>query len=180
MHLPAYLTLKAEPETVRPGRTGWLTFTLNSEKLRSYGLTQTNIYMSRYSGDRVSRDNEIYVSATLLPEIVASATGAMPCAQLDSTLLTVRFEAKQKRVKREVYLTNTGTANLEVSAVQVYNPGLGVSLGKRTLEPGEKTKLKITVSNTASTSKGRRRVLLITNAPKQPKLLIDVMIEAGE
>lgn len=179
MHLPAYLSVTAEPETLRPGRTGRLTFRLNSDKLRTYGLTQTNVYVSRFAGDRVNRDNEVYVSATLLPEVEydAATLAAAPVATLDSTTLHLSLEAGQKRVRRDVTLTNTGRSPLVVSAVQVYNPGLGVSLSKRTLKAGETARLRVTASADTEGFKGRRRVLLITNDPSNPKIIIDVLIK---
>ncbi len=177
MHLPKYLTVTAEPEDVRPGRTARLRFVLDSEKLRAYGLTQTSIYLSRFPGDRVTPDNEIVVSATLLPDLDQSeaALSAAPCAQLDSMSIDFGSLDGKKKMKREVVLTNTGRSLLKVTALQVYNPGIGVSLGKRTLEPGQSTKLKITLNAASGTFKGRRRVLMITNDPVNPKIVIDVI-----
>ena len=68
MHLPNYLTATVSPTTIAPGHTGVVTLTLNSNKLRSYGLTQSSVYLGMYPGDKVSDDKEISVSAVLLPE----------------------------------------------------------------------------------------------------------------
>ncbi len=177
MHLPKYLTVTADPAVLRPGRTGRLLFTLNSNLLRNYGLTQTSVYLSRFSGDRVHRDNEIGVSATLLPPIDADADMAhAPVATLDSTLLHMGSLSRKKKLKAVVNLTNTGLADLDVSALQVYNPGLSVSLSKRRLKPGESAKIRIAVSTQSNTFKGRRRVLLITNDPVHPKIVIDLLV----
>ena len=59
----------------------------------------------------------------------------------------------------------------------MYNPGIGVKLGKRRIAPGESTKLKITVSADSQHFRGRRRVLLITNDPNHPKIAIDVTVD---
>lgn len=74
-------------------------------------------------------------------------------------------------------LTNAGQSPLVVTALQVYNPGLSVSIGKRTLKPGQSDKLKISTSPTNQGFKGRRRVLLITNDPVNPKIIIDIIIK---
>lgn len=68
MHLPNYLTASVSPTTIAPGHTGVATITLNSAKLRSYGLTQSSVYLGMFPGDKVSDDKEISVSAVLLPE----------------------------------------------------------------------------------------------------------------
>lgn len=179
MHLPKYLTVTADPQVIRPGRTGRLHFTLNSELLHAYGLTQTSIYVSRFAGDRVNRDNEISVSATLLPEqtYTEEQLAIAPRAELDSTIVNMGSLGTKKKLKYELLLKNTGDSPLVVSALQVYNPGLSVSLGKRTLEPGESDKLKITLNATTQDFKGRRRVLLITNDPVNPKIVVDIVVK---
>ena len=179
MHLPKYLKVVSEPEVIRPGRSGRLYLTLNSELLRNYGLTQTSVYVSRFAGDRVSRDNELNISATLLPEqeYTDEQLSTAPSAVIDSTTIHFNFNGSTKRQKREVKLTNAGQSPLVVTALQVYNPGLSVSIGKRTLKPGQSDKLKISTSPTNQGFKGRRRVLLITNDPVNPKIIIDIIIK---
>ena len=68
MHLPPYLSAEVSPTTIRPGRSGKVTVTLNSNKLRDFGLSQTNIYLGFAQGDKVSADKAIEVSAVLLPD----------------------------------------------------------------------------------------------------------------
>lgn len=178
MHLPKYLSVATEPISIRPGRTGRILLQLESEHLRSLGLTQTEVFLSRFKGDRVATDNAITISATLLPETATAtvATASFPQATLDSTALYMGDLALKKELKREVTLTNTGTATLEVLALQVYNPGLQVSLNKSTLKPGESAKIKIKARRFKGIRKGRRRVLLITNDPVSPKIVIDLSI----
>lgn len=61
MHLPDYLTASVSPTTISPGHGGVVTVTLNSNKLRSYGLAQSSVYLGMYPGDKVSDDKEITV-----------------------------------------------------------------------------------------------------------------------
>ena len=179
MHLPKYLTAQYEPANIRPGHTGRILLTLDSEQLRTFGLTQTSIYLSRFAGDRVGNENEIYVSATLLPEqtFTAEQLAIAPELHLDSTTVNMGAMNGKKRLKSEVVITNTGKSALEISALQVYNPGLSVSLSKRSLKPGESDKIKITVNANTHYFKGRRRVLLITNDPVRPKVVIDITVK---
>lgn len=179
MHLPKYLTAQADPAVIRPGRVGRILLTLNSNELHTMGLTQTSIYLSRFMGDRVSKETEINVSATLLPDFFDTPTqhALAPVAQLDSTHLTLGPLGKKKKVNGQVMLTNTGKTPLVISALQVYNPGISVSLNKRRIDPGHTEKMKITISTNTSYFKGRRRVLLITNDPDHPKIVIDVTVK---
>ena len=179
MHLPKYLTAHADPEVIRPGRVGRILLTLNSSELHNMGLTQTSIYLSRFMGDRVSKETEINVSATLLPDFIdtPSSQALAPIAQLDSTHITLGPLGKKKKASGQLILKNSGKTPLIISALQVYNPGISVSLNKRRIDPGESEKLKITVNANTSYFKGRRRILLITNDPDHPKTVIDVIIK---
>ena len=77
-------------------------------------------------------------------------------------------------------LRNTGNAPLIISALQVYNPGISVSLNKQKIKPGDEQKLKISINANSSYFKGRRRILLITNDPKNAKMVIDVTVKTSE
>lgn len=177
MHLPSYLKAEAEPSEIRPGRSGFINVTLDTEKLR-YGLTQTDVYLSRFQGDRVSDENEIYVSITLLPELPDDGLGGkpVPLARFDSTEIDLGAFGNDKRLKAEWHIQNDGQGELTISALQVYNPGISVSLNESTIEPGKSAKLKITLNRDTHNFKGRRRILLITNDPKHPKIVIDIKV----
>ena len=179
MHLPKYLSIACEPAVIQPGQKGLMNIILNSELLRSMGLTQTNIYLSRFPGDRISRDNEILLSATLLPEIQLSDSELLnaPVCQLDTTTLDLGHFGKKSKMSAKIDVVNLGKSNLNISALQVYNPGINASIGNSNIKPGKKTTLKITVYADRHHFKGRRRILLITNDPKNPKVTVDIRVK---
>ena len=179
MHLPQYLSAEADPAVIRPGRVGRMLITLDSEKLNNMGLTQTSIYFSRFPGDRVCKDTEINVSATLLPDFedAPSQINQAPCAQLESTSITLGPLGKKGKANGTLTISNTGKSPLLINALQVYNPGISVSLSKRRINPGDTEKLKISVNANNTYFKGRRRILIITNDPNHSKIVIDVTIK---
>lgn len=68
-------------------------------------------------------------------------------------------------------------SNLEIRDLQVFNSALGVQLKKRVLKPGASTKLKITAfGQNLKKVKGTPRVLMITNDPNNPKIIIKVKV----
>ena len=69
MHLPPYLDATVKPESLEPGKSGTITVTLQSDKLRDYGLTKTQVYLAQQLGEKVSADNAVDVSVTLLPDL---------------------------------------------------------------------------------------------------------------
>ncbi len=180
MHLPPYIEAKYIPERLAGGRVGRIQLKLNSDQLKSYGLTQTTVYLARQPGDKVSTDNEISVSAVLLPafaHLSAAEMAAAPHMELSEDSLDMGAMKGKKKLSRTITVRNTGQSPLIVSSVQVYGKALGVSLSNRTVEAGQTAKLKITAyQQYVATAKTMPRVLLITNDPSWPKHTIRVNV----
>lgn len=180
MHLPPYLKAHMAPEQLAPGRTGKMTVTLNSELLNAFGLTQTTIYMAQNPGDKVSKSNDIVVSAVLLPSFAHLAESEKlraPHLELSAEQLDFDFNGRQK-MKGEIVLTNTGRTALNISSLQMFTVGLKVTLSKRELKPGESTKLKITgINKDLKKARSKPRVLMITNDPDKPKVVITINVK---
>ena len=175
MHLPAYLTAKVTPERLASGETGVITVTLNSTKLRDYGLTQTVLYLAGNPGDKVSPEHEIGASVVLLPAFPkVKDTNSMPKLQLSKDSIDVRFEGKDKRTET-IDIVNVGHAELNITSLQMFTPGLKISLGKSRLKPGESTKLKVTaLRSELQKVRTRPRILMITDDPDKSKVTIHI------
>ena len=172
LHLPAYLTAKAYPETLAPGHSGKVLFTLHSEKIHNYGLTQTSVYLAQELGEKVNSSTEIPVSAVLLPSVVQTANA--PVLELSDTTLNLDF-GKRSKTSGEIILTNTGLSRLDITSLQMFTRGLKVTLGKSRLMPGESTRMKVTaVAAELKKARAVPRVLMITNDPKQSKVIITI------
>ncbi len=180
MHLPKYLTVEAIPTRVLPGRVGKMILTLDSRKLSTMGLTQTSVYVSRFQGDNVGKENEISVSAVLVPSYDSTSVvqrELSPRLNIASTTIQLPAFGKKKKVKGKILLSNSGKSSLEVSNLQVFNPAVSVSLSKTKIAPGEESTLKVTVNKEMiGISRGRLRILMITNDPNQSKVIFDIKI----
>lgn len=181
MHLPKYIKAEATPAVLRPGRVGKITLKLNSREVRDMGLAQSDVYLSRYPGDRVSRNRQIGISVTLLPEFAMTENEILvaPVAVCDS-VLNLGALGNKKKIKGQMLLRNDGRTPLQISALQVYNPGITVSIGKRNILPGESVTLKVTLNANSKFFRGKRRILLITNDPVRPKIAIDVLVDTQQ
>lgn len=176
MHLPPYLKTHAVPSKIRKGGTGKIRLTLDTGKLKNYGLTQTTVYLARFPGDKVGEANEISVSAVLLPDfshLTSQQRGNAPKIKLSETDLNMGVVAPGDKVSRTVTITNTGKSILDIRELQVFNMSVNVSLKKKHIRPGESTKLKVTLlGKYLKKVKNTPRVLIITNDPNQPKVTI--------
>ena len=182
MHLPPYLSAVAIPEKIARGRSGKIRVTLDTEKLPKFGLTTATVYLSRFMGDKVGEENAIPVSAVLLPDFSRLSQQELqnpPVIELSSTELTFPALGEREKKAQTVMIKNTGKRNLEITDLQVFNSVLGVHLKKHVLKPGASTKLKITAfGKNLKRVKGTPRVLMITNDPNCPKVIIKVNVTA--
>lgn len=179
MHLPSYMEMEAKPNVLQKGEKGIITLTLNSEKLTDLGLTQASVYLARFGGDKVGEENEIPISAILLPDF-SGMTDAEKANAPSISLSTKDLDfsailAKKSKARKDITITNTGRAPLQISKLQVFHPAVGANLKKSILQPGESTRLRVTVEKKNIGKKRRHlRLLMITNDPMQPKVEINI------
>lgn len=174
LHLPSYLLAQVSPTRLTPGHSGKVTFTLISDNIHSYGLSQSTVYMAQKVGEQVNSSTEIEVSVVLLPDLKHVGEGLHPSLEISDSVLNIAFEGKNKK-SGEIVLSNRGQAALDISSLQLFTRGLKVTLGQRVLEPGESTKLKVTAfADQLAKVRTRPRVLMITNDPRQPKIVINI------
>lgn len=179
MHLPPYLKAEVSPSVIASAHAGVARLTLDSKQLRDYGLTQTTVYLGAYPGDKVSEDKAIDVSAVLIPHFDGMSTAEKanaPHLSLSAESLDLGSLSGKSKKRGDIELTNTGHSELEISSLQMFTSGLGVSLNKTRLKPGETARLRITAESRLLKQKGRPRVLMITNDPQRPKVVIDIKV----
>lgn len=179
MHLPPYLQAEARPAVLQPGEKGTVILTLDTEKLTDLGLTQTSVYLSRFSGDKVGEENELPLSAVLLPDfsgLTETELQNAPVASLSAQEVDLSdLLARKRKAKADITITNTGHSPLHISKLQVFHPAVGVHLKKSVLQPGESTRLRVTVTRRGIGRHRRHlRVLMITNDPSHPKVAINI------
>ena len=181
MHLPPYLEAVAVPERIGRKATGKIKVTLDTDKIPKFGLTTATVYLARFPGDKVSDENAIPVSAVLLPDFTNMTQQQRlnpPAVELSATELSLPPLEEKAKKKLTVIVKNVGKSDLEITDLQVFNSALGVQLKKRVLKPGMQTKMKITAyGKYLKKVKGTPRVLMITNDPNCPKVIIRVNVE---
>ena len=154
--------------------------TLNSSMIKDYGLQQTSIYLGQRPGDKVSPDNEIDITAILLPYfgmVSEQQLVYMPKMKISETVLDLgEFEGKKKK-KGTITIENLGRTDLEIQKMQMFTEGLTLDLSSTVIHPGEEAKLRITADKKMLKGvKKQPKVLLITNDPRMPKVIIDVNV----
>ena len=169
------------PSAIPPGKQGVVQITLESKQLHDYGLTQTTVYLGQNPGDRTSPDKEINVWAVLLPaarNISERQLAYSPKLKISDAVLNLgSFDGKKKK-KGTITIENVGRTDLDITALQMFTAGLSVELSSAKVAPGESVKLKVTADRkTLKDVRQKPRILMITNDPVQPKVIITVDVK---
>ena len=137
------------------------------------------MHLPRFAGDKVGDENEIPVSAILLPDF----SGMSDTEKANAPVVNLSIKdidmstalAKKSKARQDIVITNTGRSPLQISKLQVFHPAVGAGLKKSVLKPGESTRLRVTVVKRNIGKKRRHlRLLMITNDPMQPKVEINI------
>ncbi|MBR7086375.1 MAG: DUF1573 domain-containing protein, partial [Prevotella sp.] len=168
------------PSEIRAGRSGEVILTLDTRQIRDFGLTQTKVYLGSRPGDKVATNKEINISALLLPnfsDLTDAQLALAPQMQLSTTTLNLGPFDGKKKLKGEIDIQNTGKSTLDISHIEMLTTGIQMSLNTTKLEPGEYAKLKITAVGKDLRLVQNPRILMITNDPNQPKVIINIKTE---
>ncbi len=180
MHLPPYLSMTCEPEVLKHRQKGEITVTLNTNKLKGVGFMSTDIYLSRYPGDKISDETKIPVSAFVLLGNQGMSRYDMqnaPELLLSTTNWTLEDSNGKHSHTKIIEVGNSGNSVLRIERVQADNKIVSVKMKKKEIKPGESTKMKITLNmEHAGINDKTARIYLVTNDPDHPKEVITINI----
>ena len=178
LRLPSYLTAEVTPKVLGPRQKGTVKLTLHSNKLLSYGLNQTTVYLGKNRNDKVSREKVITVSSILLPPVLANddvKRAVAPRLEMSRNYIDMTPLAQKSKYKDEVTLTNNGRTVLDIQSLQLFTTGVNVSLDKQKINPGETAKLTVTCkAKDLKKLRVRPRILMITNDPNHQKVVLEI------
>lgn len=191
MHLPSYISVEATPSRVPSGRSSVLKVTFDSKKYASLGLINSNVYLSRYMGDKVGKANEMTVRAAVVPDFSyltpQSRQFAAKC-QLSSDSVVIDTKAKKSALQSitsllgrggstAVEITNTGRTPLEIKKVGIIGNDIEISLSSQLIQPGETAELSITAVKKRRSKATQSEVFMITTDPDHPKQIVKVVVK---
>jgi len=177
LHLPTWLHALSMPEKLEPNRSGKIILTMNSEEVQQYGLSQVSIYLAKRLGEKISNETMIPVSVVLLPDMSSfEGVGSEQAPKLELSAASLNLDAHHKN--GTIILTNKGQSPLKITSLQMFTGGVKVKLPKQELQPGESTKLRVTIiPGQIRKARSKPRVLMITNDPSNAKVVITINVE---
>ncbi len=166
MHTPTFMSIKSSDSFVARGESGSFSITVNTDRLDNYGVVDTELYLSRFVGDKVGKENRLPVSFIVIPDLNTGKSSA-PQIKLNKSHLNLSAKLKTKN-KASGYVTieNEAANVLKILKIQTFSPAVQVRLNKSSISRGDVARLRITVDkNKRLSPDDSMRVLLITNDP---------------
>jgi hypothetical protein len=173
--LPAHLTIKANPETLKPGQKGLVEGTYDATKNPGWG----SVYdMVKIKLNGVPQENAYYsVSANLVEDFSSLSKEAManaPVFKIASTTVDLGKIKSSTQNDVEFKFTNEGKSDLMIrhikatcgcTAIQQGNQGVGI-------KPGESSSIKAVFSPGTSPGKVTKSIYVYTNDPKNSEVVL--------
>ena len=173
--LPAHLTLKAEPETLKPGQKGRVTGTYDGTKNSGWGYVNDMVKIKLNS---VLQENVYYyVSANLVEDFSSLSKEDMANAPVFKLVTATANLGKIKGSSQydvEFKFTNEGKLDLIIrhirstcgcTAVQQENQGIGI-------KPGESSSIKAVFNSGGYKGPVTKVIYVYTNDPKNSEAVL--------
>lgn len=173
--LPEHLSLRANPETLKPGQKGLIEGTYDATKNNSWGNVSD---MARVKLNGVSQQNVFYYISANLVEDFSSLSKAdlenAPVFKLASTTVDLGKMPGSTAKEVEFKFTNTGKRDLVIrhvrstcgcTAIQQGTMGAGI-------KPGQSSSIKATFNSGGYKGRVTKAIYVYTNDPKNSEVVL--------
>lgn len=173
--LPAHLTLKANPETLKPGQKGIIEGTYDATKNQGWGSVNDMVKV-KLNGV-VEQNVYFYVSANLVEDFSSLSKEDLanaPVFKIASTTVDLGKIKGSTQNDVEFKFTNAGKNDLIIrnirstcgcTAVQQGNQGVGI-------KPGESSSIKAVFNSGGYKGKVTKAIYVFTNDPKNSQVVL--------
>jgi len=174
-NLPAHLSIKANPETLKPGQKGIVEGTYDATKNSGWGNVSDMVKIKL--NDVVQGNVYYYVSANLVEDFSSMTKEDMekaPAFKLVSSTVDLGTIPGSTAKEVEFKFTNEGKSDLLIrhvrstcgcTAVQQGQAGVGI-------KPGESSSIKATFNSGSYKGKVTKAIYVYTNDPKNSEVIL--------
>ncbi len=176
-NVPQHLSLKAIPQTLKPGQKGIIEGAFDAKKINSWGYT-TNIVRLKING---VQDQKVYyaVSANLVEDFSGFSKEAManaPVFNVDSITFDLGKIAGSTQNDVEFRFTNGGKSDLIIRHIKASCGCTAVQQGieGKGIKPGETGSIKAVFNSGGYKGRTTKAIYVYTNDPKNSEVVLMV------
>jgi hypothetical protein len=162
-----YLSLSFAPEAIQPGQRGLLVMEYNGEAKKDLGFFEEKISLKLQSGEDLGL-RVLAVVYEYFPPVPKSMENMVPRLGITETEFDLREISSNQKVSRTISMTNTGQEPLHIRKVSTNCNCVVTTLGKDTLQPGERTELAFTFDPKGRRGIDHKHITIFSNDPINP------------
>ena len=169
---PSHITVKFDPEEVKPGEKGKVVITYDANKKHAYGSTSDRIYLL-INGEK-QNTYSVGVSATLKEDfsnLTEEELANAPIANFDEKSFDFKTIQQGEKVNHNFKLTNEGKSDLLIRNVKA-SCGCTAVKNESVVKPGETTELEVTFNSRGKRNRQNKSITVITNDPKNSTIIL--------
>ncbi len=171
--VPAHISVKAEPQILVPDQKGIIEVRYDAGAKKDWGflIDRINVLVNGET-DRLRR---LTISANITEDFgswTAEELANAPRVKFDQTTFDFNEIKQGEVVEHEFVISNTGKSNLIIRKIRASCGCTAVDPEKDVLSPGESSKLKVIFSSRGKVGKQNKTITVITNDPKQSRMVL--------
>lgn len=165
---PAYIRV-VMPRKVAPGEIASVKIIFDAKSKGQYGFVSENVELVTNDSELPEKSFSVFATVEeYFPKLTNEELAKAPVLALSANM--VRFGNVKEGVvlEREIKITNTGKKELIIRHAQSNCSCLLVTSGKRVLQPGQETSIKISLDTKGRTGPQNKSVTLYSTDPQNP------------
>ncbi len=173
--IPAHLTLKAVPATLKPNQKGHIVATYDAAKKNDWGFVIDRIYLT-INGKRVT-NNRLSVSATIKEDFSKMSEKDKknaPHITVDSLTFNFGTINQGDVVSHNFKFKNTGKSNLIIHKVKSSCGCTATAPESKMVAKGKSSSIKATFNSRGKVGKQHKTITVITNDPDNPEIILRI------
>ena len=173
--LPAHLSMKATPETLKPGQKGVIEGTFNGSANAGWGPVQD--YVKLKINGEIDNTAFLYVTASLVEDFSALTREQLanaPTAKFENLEFNIGQMPVNQTKEIEFKFTNTGKSDLIIRHIRPTCGCTAIQQGDPVVKPGATSSIKAVFSSGASPSPQHKSILIYTNDPNNYEVILTI------
>ena len=171
--VPKHITIRVEPASLKPGEKGMLVASYDTPQRNDWGFVIDRMGL-KINGVS-ERNYNLVVSANIEEDFSALSEEEMalaPVLSVDDPEFKFGKIKQGEKVEHVYVLTNSGKSDLYIRKVKASCGCTAVQPEKKVITPGESVNIKTVFNSAGKTGTQNKTVTIITNDPKQSKMIL--------
>lgn len=177
-HLPAHLSVVANPSTLQPGAKGEIVVTYKGGVVKDWGNRSDDVFVLLNNETRIASDRKLVVSANLVEDFSTLTPAQREAAghlDVSSSVVDFGFVKSGQQKEQSITLKNTGKSTLQIRKVNAEGIFLKAKVDRMSIAAGKTASLKVTLLPSKIRGGINERINIFSNDPQRSTLVIRVV-----